>query len=90
MVRFLAVFLQANMQLDWWPRCYMMDSSIEGAGFGCCDATQEELQNEARYAETRGWTATLEELVFKGLPAEEVLAEANGLEASVQLAGGDL
>ena len=49
-----------------------MDSSVEGAGFGCCDATEEELQSEARYAETRGWTATLEELVFSGLPAEEV------------------
>ena len=40
----------------------MVDSCVEGAGIVMTDATEEELQEEASWAETRGWTATLMEV----------------------------
>ena len=38
----------------------MVDSSVEGAGIIVTNASEEEIVEEASFAETRGWTATLD------------------------------
>ena len=59
---FLCPLYVMEMKAPWNTTVYMMDSSVEGAGLVATEASLEEIEDEARYSETLGWSAVLEEL----------------------------
>eukprot|EP00969_Alexandrium_andersonii_P288039 12734243-Alexandrium_andersonii.AAC.1 len=61
------------MNIGWLEECFLMDSSVDGAGFGSTPASEAELRSEAQFAETRGWAASLEVIDFGRPSAVEML-----------------
>ena len=64
----LGPFFSCPMNLPWQSTVFMMDSSLWGAGLIATQADPEEILHEAQFAESQGWTTTLEEVVFKDSP----------------------
>ena len=62
MALFISPMLASRMDLEWSTEVFMMDSSVDGAGLIATQATMAEIKAEAKFAETKGWSVTLEEV----------------------------
>ena len=58
---YLMPLMSFSMNTPWLTDVYMMDSCMDGAGVIQTVASLDEIRAEAKYAETRGWSAVLED-----------------------------
>ena len=57
----LGPLARAELWAGWGETVFMTDSSEEGHGTVMTEASREEVIDEARFAECRGWTVTVDE-----------------------------
>ena len=79
----LAPFFSTDLSLSWLCKVYATDSSNEGYGVTSTQSTLDEIREEARYCELRGWTACMEDLygnVEESLASDSVPGQSEDLE----------
>ncbi|CAK0877994.1 unnamed protein product [Prorocentrum cordatum] len=59
-IAYCAPLLRTDLEAPWLAQAFMADSSDTGYGVAVTDASPEEIREDARYSEMRGWTIATE------------------------------